>query len=182
MHMVAAQQYWTAQMVRELPDDGMRYECVYGELLVSPSPREIHQRVLGRLYLAVARYLESEGEGMVYFSPADISWRSDTLVQPDLFVVPRAQAREGWPAMQTLWLAIEVLSPSTSRHDRFTKRVLYQREGVATYWIVDPKAQLVEVWTPTDTEPVIARERVTWKVSGATAPLTIPLSELFAPV
>lgn len=182
MHMVAAPQYWTAQMVRELPDDGMRYECVYGELLVSSSPREIHQRVLGRLYLAVARYLETEREGVAYFSPADISWRKDTLVQPDLFVVPRAEAREGWPAMRTLWLAIEVLSPSTSRHDRFTKRVLYQREGVASYWIVDPKARLVEIWTPSDTEPIVVRERATWSPVGASEPLVIPLSELFAPV
>ena len=30
--------YWTAAMVRELPDDGKRYECIDGELLVTPSP------------------------------------------------------------------------------------------------------------------------------------------------
>ena len=35
---MAAPRYWTADMVRALPDDGKRYETVYGELLVCPSP------------------------------------------------------------------------------------------------------------------------------------------------
>jgi len=30
--------YYTADMVRELPDDGNRYETVHGELLVTPAP------------------------------------------------------------------------------------------------------------------------------------------------
>ena len=181
MHM-PERQYWTAERVRALPDDGNRYECVYGELLVSPSPREIHQRVLGRLHLAVARYLETEGTGVVYFSPADISWREDTLVQPDLFVVPIEQAREGWTAMRNLWLAIEVLIQSTARHDRFTKRVLDQREGVATYWIVDTKAELVEVWSPSDEQPEIVRDVLTWRPSRARTPLMLELKALFAPL
>jgi hypothetical protein len=31
--------YWTADMARRLPEDGNRYEVVYGELLVTPVPR-----------------------------------------------------------------------------------------------------------------------------------------------
>ena len=30
--------YYTADMVRALPDDGKRYETVHGELLVTPAP------------------------------------------------------------------------------------------------------------------------------------------------
>lgn len=36
---MAAPIYYTADMVRALPDDGNRYEVVHGELLVTPSPR-----------------------------------------------------------------------------------------------------------------------------------------------
>ena len=36
--------FYTAEMVRALPDDGKRYETVHGELLVSPAPRPLHQR------------------------------------------------------------------------------------------------------------------------------------------
>jgi len=47
MGMVAPT-YWTAEMVRELPDDGNRYEVVYGELLVTPAPRPWHEILFER--------------------------------------------------------------------------------------------------------------------------------------
>ncbi len=31
--------YYSADMVRALPDDGKRYETVHGELLVTPAPK-----------------------------------------------------------------------------------------------------------------------------------------------
>ena len=46
---MAASIYYTADMVRALPDDGNRYEVVYGELLVTPSPRPWHQVLVQRL-------------------------------------------------------------------------------------------------------------------------------------
>jgi Uma2 family endonuclease len=74
---------------------------------------------------------------------------------------------------------VEVLSPSTARADRFTKRRLYQAQGVGTYWIVDADAGTVEVWTPEAAFPVGERERVTWHPTGAGEPLVIELAELF---
>ncbi len=38
---MAAPIYYTAEMVRALPDDGNRYEVVRGELPVTPAPRPI---------------------------------------------------------------------------------------------------------------------------------------------
>ena len=40
-------------MVRALPEDGNRYEVVYGELLVTPAPRLWHQQLVGRLHVFV---------------------------------------------------------------------------------------------------------------------------------
>ncbi|HEX9755437.1 MAG TPA: hypothetical protein VGA42_07000 [Gemmatimonadales bacterium] len=34
---------WTREEVLALPDDGNRYELIDGELLVTPSPRPLHQ-------------------------------------------------------------------------------------------------------------------------------------------
>src|SRR5437867_13130325 len=65
--------YYTADMVRALPDDGNRYEVVYGELLVTPAPRLWHQKVASRLETALAVYLEGEPVGEVLHAPADIS-------------------------------------------------------------------------------------------------------------
>src|SRR5439155_3899174 len=130
--------YYTAEMVLALPDDGNRYETVHGELLVTPSPRALHQLALERVVLALAEYLRREPVGALWFAPADISWSPDTLVQPDCFVVPLDEARTlDWARMKTLLLAVEVLSPSTARADRFTKRRLYQEQRIPTYWIVD---------------------------------------------
>lgn len=175
--------YYTADMVRALPDDGKRYETVHGELLVSPAPRALHQEVVGRLYETLAVYTRAVGVGHVLFSPADISWSDDTLVQPDVFVVDRAQARTlDWSVMQSLLLAVEVLSPSSVRADRFTKRRLYQEVGIPLYWMVDADEQVVEVWTPGSTFPAFERGRLTWQPLGAGAPLEVSLADLFRPI
>jgi hypothetical protein len=47
--------YYTADMVRAMPDDGNRYEVVYGALLVTPAPRPWHQGVVQRLSLALGK-------------------------------------------------------------------------------------------------------------------------------
>jgi Uma2 family endonuclease len=180
---MAAPVYWTADMVRALPDDGNRYEVVWGELLVTPAPRPWHQIVLARLQFALQKHLEHHHSAHVLASPADISWGPDILVQPDLFVVPLDELRAlDWQRIKGLILAVEVLSPSTARHDRFTKRRLYQQVGIPHYWIVDPEARAVEVWTPGVTVPAIERERLSWTAPGDDTALTIDLAELFRPL
>jgi len=175
--------YYTADLVRALPDDGRRYEVVRGELLVTPAPRAWHQEIVARLFEEVRGYLRRESVGHALLSPADISWSDDTLVQPDVFVVPLAEARTlDWRQMKTLLLAVEVLSPSTARADRFTKRRLYQEVGVPSYWIVDPDRRCVEVWTPEAAFPAVEWEVVTWRPAGADEALTIRLEELFRAV
>src|SRR2546430_5295103 len=105
----AAPTYWTAEMVRQLPDDGNRYEVVYGELLVTPAPRLNHQLLVSRLAVAVAKYLEHEPVGVMLTSPADISWGQDVLVQPDVFVVPLDEARtREWSRVLSIILVVEM--------------------------------------------------------------------------
>jgi Uma2 family endonuclease len=119
-------------MVRALPEDGNRYETVHGELLVTPAPRLAHQSIITELIARLHPYLERNPVGRVFTSPADISWAPDVLVQPDVFVVPLDEARAlDWRHIRTLLLAIEALSPSTERYDRFTKRRVYQEFGVS---------------------------------------------------
>jgi len=175
--------YYSADMVRALPDDGNRYELVYGELLVTPAPRLWHQEIVGRLYEQLRTFLRHHPVGHAFGSPADISWTSDTLVQPDVFVADLAEVRTlDWSQVKRLLLAVEVLSPSTARYDRFTKRRVYQEVGVPVYWIVDPDEKLVEVWTPSDSQPITQRDRVVWSPQSAEEPLTIQLTDLFKPI
>jgi Uma2 family endonuclease len=41
---------------------------------------------------------------------------------------------------------IEVRSPGTRRRDETIKRRLYERAGVAEYWIVDPELEVVRIY------------------------------------
>ena len=180
---MAAPLFHTAEMVRGLPDDGLRYETVHGELLMTPAPRAWHQIVLARLSLALGRYLERHPVGQILWSPADISWGPDTLVQPDVFVVPWEEVRPlAWDRIKHLLFVAEVLSASTARADRFTKRRLYQEVGIPAYWIVDADLQAVEVWTPGAAFPAIEDARVEWLPPGAPEPFVVSLPELFRPL
>ena len=74
-----------------------------------------------RLLIGLSAYLAREPVGHILTSPADISFGPDTLVQPDIFVIPLDQARTlEWSKIQRLLLVAEVLSPSSVRADRFT--------------------------------------------------------------
>src|SRR5213079_1745627 len=114
---------------------------------------------------------------------SEISWGADVLVEPDVFVVPLEQARTlDWKAMRDLLLVSEVLSPSSARADRFTKRRLYQERRIPVYWVVDGDERLVEVWTPEAEFPVVERERVSWHPAGAGRSFTLELAALFRPI
>jgi Uma2 family endonuclease len=170
---------YTVDDVLAFPDDGNRYELVDGELLVTPAPSMAHQVVVSHLQAALASYLKQRPDAMVLASPADISWDREKLVQPDLFVIPASEVSKSWKTVRTLLLAVEVVSPSSARGDRLVKRRLYQRQQVATYWIVDPDARLVEVWHPGDERPEIVTDILRWHVAPDSEEVVIPLQELF---
>jgi Uma2 family endonuclease len=58
------------------------------------------------------------------------------------------------------------------------KRRAYQRHDVATYWIVDPEAKLVEVWHPADERPEIVTEKLRWHLAPELPPLEIDVAAL----
>lgn len=170
---------YTVDEVLAFPDDGNRYELVDGELLVTPAPGTVHQVILSRLHVALALYLKDQPEHTVLFSPADITWDEEKLVQPDLFVIPAGEVSTSWKSVKTLLLAAEVVSPSSARGDRLVKRPLYQRQGVQTYWIVDADAALVEVWHPDDERPEIVTNTLRWRVTPGAAEFVLELGTLF---
>ena len=134
----------------------------------------------GAVSSSLSDFLTRNPVGHAFFSPADISWGPDTLVQPDVFVVAIEEARTlDWAKIRTLLLAVEVLSPSTARRDRFTKRRLYQEAGVRTYWIVDADTESVEIWTPDALFPQVVTDTLKWHPAGAAEPFTLLLEVLF---
>lgn len=171
---------WTADDVLALPDDGKRYEVIDGELFVTPAPTPQHQRLVREFYRQLMAYLDAHPFWEVLASPADIELADDTLVQPDLFVLPLgSESAQNWKDIGALLLAIEVLSPSTARTDRTVKRHRYRRAQIPEYWIVDADARLVERWRPEDERPEIITAQLEWRLDPAQPALVIPLPELF---
>ena len=178
------QRRWTVEMLDTIPTDGNRYEIILGDLYVTPAPSPTHQRACAELYMALRTYIDRHGIGELFFSPIDVEFAPDTMVEPDLVLFPRLPGSlpPRFRGSDGALLAIEVLSPSTARSDRQEKRALYQRERVPEYWIVDLDARIVERWRPTDARPEILVEDLTWLPSGAPDPFVMKLPEYFARV
>jgi len=172
----------TIEQLLALPEDGCRHELLDGMHVVTPAPAYPHQAVLGEFQFALHALLRGNDRLAVLASPADIRFGPRTLVQPDLFVFrkePGHRVRE-WHEVGVPVLAIEFLSPTTAARDRGAKRRIYQRAGVAEYWIVDLDARLVERWRPDDIRPEVLDERLVWAPPELPTPVTLDLPALFA--
>lgn len=171
---------WTAERWRALPDDGKRYEVLDGELYVSPSPTSRHNEVTEAFFELMRPWAKTARLARVRFSPADIEFTPKRVLQPDLYAIPwRSRPPKDWTESRDLILAVEVLSPGSGRADRYRKRHIYQSQGVAEYWIVDPDARLVERWRPSDERPESLGETLDWTPVAAGPTLQINLPELF---
>ncbi len=130
-----------------------RIEIIDGEaVMMAPSPATDHQLISGELFGQIHSYLkgkkckvisapfdvrlfEQDGDG-----PEDV----DTVVVPDITVVCDPDKLDKHGCKGAPDMVVEILSPSTQRHDRLTKFNLYQRAGVREYWIVDPANRAVQ--------------------------------------
>ena len=137
---------FTYEDYRNAPED-KRYELLDGELVIMPSPKEIHQRLSMNLAVPLHVFVDENGLGRVYLAPFDVVLTDTDVVQPDLMFVSNERSHiitedniRGAPD-----LVIEILSPSTAEKDRTFKRALYARHGVREYWMVDPLAKTVTV-------------------------------------
>ena len=129
-------------------DDGKRWELHEGVAYAMTGPLTEHQRISMRLSSILDGFLR--GKPCVPFAaPYDVRLNphdgDDTVVQPDLLVVcDRSKITEkccvGAPDF-----IIEILSPTTARHDRLLKFNLYLKTGVREYWIIDPESKTVQV-------------------------------------
>lgn len=135
----------TVRDLEAMPDDGRRYELIDGVLVVSPAPGTRHQIMVYKLFACLdavcppefavmgAPYAVHDGDNpAIELQPDVLVGKLDEFTERDL---PKPPV-----------LVIEVLSPSTALYDLNTKKAVYQRLGVASYWVIDPKAVTLTVW------------------------------------
>jgi Uma2 family endonuclease len=169
------------ERIRDDAPPGARYEFLDGEILVTPSPNLVHQRIVLRFATLLEPFVRSTAVGELVVSPFDVRFGVRRVFQPDLLTMSPNDVRSGRrDAARELLLAIEVVSPSSARHDRLKKRPAYQEEQVLELWVVDPESELVERWRPGDERPEILTDKLMWAPPGTNETLTVDLLTLFA--
>jgi Uma2 family endonuclease len=134
---------YTVTDLLAMPDDGKRREIIDGDLYVTPSPVNYHQKILLNLTGAFWLFLESHPLGELRFAPLDVILGEHDVL---LFVLnEHRDILQDW-VRGAPDLVIEILSPTTAARDRGIKLKAYARYGVGEYWIVDPTAQVIEVY------------------------------------
>ncbi len=135
-------------------DESERIELIDGVPVMMAPTLRIHQKVSGGLVCQLANYLRDK-ECKVYARPfavrlfekdGDSPYDVDTMVEPDISVICDPKKLDDIGCKGAPDLIIEILSPSTRRHDLLTKFNLYLRAGVREYWIVDPANKDVQVF------------------------------------
>lgn len=131
-----------------------RIEIIDGEVVMLATSSRLHQKISGEIFRQLANYLDGK-ECEVYSAPfavrlfeqnGDAPENVDMMVEPDISVVCDKSKLDKYGCKGAPDMVIEILSPSSLRHDRLVKLNLYQRAGVREYWIVDTENKAVQVF------------------------------------
>ena len=139
-------------------DEQDRIELIDGYPVMMVPPTRAHQEAVTALVGQLYDYPKGK-KCKVYAAPfavrpferdGDRPEDVDTLVEPDVSVVCDPSKLDDVGCKGAPDLVMEILSPSTQRHDKLTKFNLYQRAGIREYWIVDPASKSVQVFVLED--------------------------------
>ncbi len=149
-------------------DEGGRWELIDGvPYAMAPAPGFTHQNISGNIFAALHVFLRGKA-CRVFHAPFDVRLNADDeddiVVQPDILVVCEKSKLSEKGCKGAPDLVIEIMSPSTARHNRITKLNKYRDAGVREYWLVDSTDHNVQVmvfetgavqgYTDADTVPV----------------------------
>ncbi|HHH52932.1 MAG TPA: Uma2 family endonuclease [Bacteroidetes bacterium] len=132
-----------------------RLELIKGKLFkMSPAPSLLHQEVSGNLFLKIGKFLEGNN-CKIFSAPFDVRFPDDSkedkdvfnTVQPDITVVCDLSKLDRRGCLGAPDLIVEILSPSSSKHDLKYKYELYEEYGVKEYWVVHPEEQTLLIYT-----------------------------------
>jgi Uma2 family endonuclease len=163
-----------------ITDERRRYELVDGTLLVSPSPRPLHQRVVARLLAALTPLCPADCE--VLPAPLDVVLDDHTVLIPDVVIGKRDtftdRALVGVPI-----LAVEVISPSSRHIDLHLKPARLAAAGCPHYWVIDPGVPRVSCFRLRNDAYELAGEGQDDEPVSLTEPYAVTLraSELISP-
>ncbi len=91
-------------------------------------------------FRAISFIEKNKGTCVPFVAPSDVKLSEEddkTVVQPDVFVVCDRDIAKKRFFESAPDLVIEILSPSTKKHDSGLKMRKYKETGVREYWVVD---------------------------------------------
>lgn len=138
----------TAQAFYQRPEYAQHdlIQLIDGEVIIGVPPIPLHQQIV--LATAILLKQAAAAGGQVYVAPVEMFFDEYNSLQPDvLYIAPQSRCIvEDKRLVGPPDLVVEVLSPSTVRHDKTVKFLVYEKNGVSEYWLVDPTHRLLEVW------------------------------------
>jgi Uma2 family endonuclease len=143
---ISENERYTAHDYDLLPENAP-FQLINGKLIFMPSPKDIHQQIVGNIYFEIRSYLKSNKIGELRVSPLDVHFDDENIVQPDLLFVSISRKSiidefiNGAPDF-----VVEVLSPGNTKTEMQEKMNLYGQYDVIEYWIVKPTEQSVDVY------------------------------------
>lgn len=135
------------------PDEA-RYEILDGQAyMMAPAPLRVHQDVAGEIFVQAKQALRGK-PCHALIAPLDVRLprpnqadeETDVVVQPDVLVVCDAGKLDKRGVRGAPDWVVEVLSPATAGRDQIEKRRIYERHGVAEYWLVHPTDRILTVY------------------------------------
>ncbi|HJQ04020.1 MAG TPA: Uma2 family endonuclease [Nocardioides sp.] len=119
-----------------------RVEWVEGEaIFMNASPRARHQRIAAGLAILI-----EEATGLFCVAAVGFWTRPHRKSRIPDVLATKGRFDESW-APTTPVLCVEVLSPSTRSEDLVRKSHEYAAAGVEQYWVVDPAASELRVYS-----------------------------------
>ena len=135
----------TIMEVFKMLPEGTLAELINGQIYMSPTPTNLHQRIIRKLSIKLSDFVDKNDLGEVFFAPLDIYLDENAnAVQPDIIFISRdnpSQPLDDVPYEGIPDLLVEILSPGNNKHDLITKKDLYEKFGVKEYWIIDPTSK-----------------------------------------
>lgn len=168
---------WTVADYMAMENDE-RHELLRGALRMVPAPTSAHQRAVSVLGSRLLVFIEDNALGFAFHALFDVVLSNDSVVQPDFCFVSTErfdELHDGHGLRGAPDLVVEVLSPSTERLDRTTRRDLFAQAGVAWLVFVNPDEKVVEVFRLND-----EAQYVVDATFGGDEELTIGLFEGFS--
>ena len=136
--------------------DDKRRELINGFIHLMSAPNELHARITHLTSWFMESFVrQHKGNCRIYHAPFDVRLPKNNelkdnkiydVVQPDICVICDLSKLDDRGCIGAPDLIVEVLSPSTLKYDWNYKFNLYEAAGVREYWIVDPKAKVVNVF------------------------------------